>query len=186
VRADFWELAERQAISYRNAVRLKAYSPLPARTLASHLDITILRPENVPGITDDMLRRLLRTYRSVWSAFALPFDECTIIIHNTTHRPGRQETNLMHEWRTCCASTGRSWSCRRRGSRFRPEASTENANAKLPPSGRAYSCRGRPWSGRSSAACQSRRFWVYISISRPMLQWRLHQTGLWAQAAPLN
>jgi len=150
------------------------------------LDITILRPENIPGITADMLRRLLRTHRSAWSAFMLPFDECTIIIHNTTHRPGRQESNLMHEIAHVLC-------------KHRPVLVLPTARFPFPTRGFDRECEREATALGSCLllprpalewALQRRmpeqEILGLYCISRPMLQWRLHQTGLWAQAAPLN
>jgi Zn-dependent peptidase ImmA (M78 family) len=166
-------------------MHIKLYSPLPAFMLARHLNITILRPEQVPGITQDMLGRLLRTYGSYWSAFTLPFDECTVIIHNTTQSPGRRESNLMHEIAHVLC-------------KHRPVLVLPTARFPFPTRGFDQNCE-REATGLASCLLLPRPAveWAIkrrmrerdvlglFCISAKMLKWRLHQTGLWSQAASM-
>ena len=89
--------AERKAIFYRKELGLKDRDPLPARDLAAHLKIQLLTPEDVPGITDEMLENLLVVGKDNWSGGILRVDDREFIVYNPTHSPYRQESDLMHE-----------------------------------------------------------------------------------------
>ena len=89
--------AERKALYYRELLGLKEYDPLSASRLAEHLNIQILVPSDIPGITDDLLHLLLDIGKDNWSAAIFYRGDKKFIIHNPTHSIYRQESNLMHE-----------------------------------------------------------------------------------------
>jgi len=89
--------AEHEAIEQRRRLGLGATVPLPATQLAAYLDITIVSPEHIPGMTREHLECLLQRDRSSWSAITVNINSATTIIHNTGHARTRQESNLMHE-----------------------------------------------------------------------------------------
>jgi len=89
--------AENVAVEQRKLLHLTANAPLPARSLASRLEIAVIGPSQIPGITQEILSRLLRIDSDSWSAVTLKRNGCTLIIHNPTHSPRRQESDLMHE-----------------------------------------------------------------------------------------
>lgn len=97
LRRGFKKEAEQLALGLRRQLRLRAEAPLPARLLADHLEIDIVGPDEVPGMTTRDLFRLLQVKESNWSAVTLLAKECYLIIHNTTHSRRRQESDLMHE-----------------------------------------------------------------------------------------
>lgn len=88
---------ERQAAYYRRLLELQEHDPLPARQLADHLNITLLTPRDISGISEELLHTLLVTGTSYWSAAIFMKEEKQYIIHNPTHSPFRQESDLMHE-----------------------------------------------------------------------------------------
>jgi hypothetical protein len=89
--------AERKAVAFRAELGLKPHDPLPATLLADHLQIRILTPEQIPGITDGITQVLLGTGKDYWSAAIFVKNEKKFIIHNPTHSQARQESKLMHE-----------------------------------------------------------------------------------------
>jgi Zn-dependent peptidase ImmA (M78 family) len=48
-------------------------------------------------MTPAVIRQLLVADARSWSATTISASQCTIIIHNTAHRPERQESDVMHE-----------------------------------------------------------------------------------------
>lgn len=89
--------AERKSAELRTQMGLKDYDPLPAQSLADHLGIRILVPRDIPKITDDILDILEGRGKDNWSAAIYIKNDKKFIIHNPTHSPLRQESNLMHE-----------------------------------------------------------------------------------------
>jgi Zn-dependent peptidase ImmA (M78 family) len=70
---------------------------LAAKALATHLEIPLFAPHEIPGITDEILHQLMILDRGKWSAVTIPCNGRGLIIHNTSHAGTRQESNLMHE-----------------------------------------------------------------------------------------
>jgi hypothetical protein len=97
MRRGFKTWAEQQAIVQRCNLGLAADAPLPAARLASYLDVIVVGPEQIPGMSPEHLECLLQRDRSSWSAITVSMNACMMIIHNTEHAPTRQESNLMHE-----------------------------------------------------------------------------------------
>lgn len=94
----FKKWADEKAIELRKELNLYASSPLCAFKLCSHLGIPILNPNQISGLKNEHLNVLLTTGASHWSAATIPLPNGRfIIIHNTTHSPARQQSNLMHE-----------------------------------------------------------------------------------------
>ncbi len=97
MRHGFKAWAERQAILLRQALNLPPHAPLPAARLAAHLGITIVGPERIPGLNAERIHQLLRVDPSGWSAVTISATGVVLIIHNTSHAPCRQESDVMHE-----------------------------------------------------------------------------------------
>jgi hypothetical protein len=97
LRRGFKAEAERTATDFRIKLDLKTYDPLPAGILADHLQVRVLIPQDIPGITSDLLDVLLGKGSNKWSAAIFKREEKTFVIHNPTHSLARQQSNLMHE-----------------------------------------------------------------------------------------
>jgi Zn-dependent peptidase ImmA (M78 family) len=97
VKRGFKAEAERQAIFYRNELQLNDRDPLPARDMAANLNIQLLTPKEIPGISDGILENLLVFGKDNWSAGILRVGDREFIVYNPTHSPYRQESDLMHE-----------------------------------------------------------------------------------------
>ncbi len=89
--------SEQRAEELRRELKLASTAPLPARTLASHLGVAVVGPEEIPGMTPILIHQLLVADVESWSATTISGEQCTVVIHNSAHGPGRQESDLMHE-----------------------------------------------------------------------------------------
>jgi len=97
-RYGFKKWTDETVIGLRKELGLFASSPLCAFELCKHLGIPILEPSNVQNLPQDKLDELLGKGAKHWSAVTIPLDnENYIIIHNPSHSPARQQSNLMHE-----------------------------------------------------------------------------------------
>lgn len=97
MRRGFKTWAENLALEQRRNLSLRDVSSLPARVLADHLEITIIAPNGIPDIPQNILVQLHNADHESWSAITLERNNCTLIIHNQTHSPRRQESDIMHE-----------------------------------------------------------------------------------------
>lgn len=90
---------ERYSAATRNELGLPSTASLDARQLAAHLGIRVWTPEDVPGLPRETREVLLRNdgTPSCWSAVTLVVGEKTLVILNSSHSPGRQASDLMHE-----------------------------------------------------------------------------------------
>lgn len=94
----FKKWTDEKVIEIRKELGLYASSPLCAFQLCNHLNIPILEPSDVQGMSQEHLDVLLNSGVSDWSAATIPLpNEKFIIIHNPNHSEGRQQSNLMHE-----------------------------------------------------------------------------------------
>ena len=90
--------AEQQARDYRQALAIRDSQPLPAKSLAEHLGIHVMTPDEIPGL-DPLHSGWLSNRDSKWSAGAvvIPEQDRVFIVHNSTHSRSRQESDIMHE-----------------------------------------------------------------------------------------
>lgn len=90
--------SERIALEYRFNIGLQEHDPLPAFKLAAHLNIEVISPADIPGISASCLDNLFsQESSSHWSAVTIGDGKPQMIIHNTSHSPVRIESNIMHE-----------------------------------------------------------------------------------------
>lgn len=90
----FRQKCESIATEQRYRLNLKAYDPLPAKTLATALGATIISPELMPGINKDAVSALIES--KSWSAAIIQLQPLNIL-YNPSHAPARHESNIMHE-----------------------------------------------------------------------------------------
>lgn len=97
-RRGFKKWTDEKAIELRKQLGLYASSPLCAFKLCEFLKIPVIVPSNVQGLSEDYLNELIGNGSTHWSAATIPLnDEKYMIVHNPTHSPARQQSNLMHE-----------------------------------------------------------------------------------------
>lgn len=97
MRRGFKTWAEKLALEQRRILNLQDTAALPARLLGDHLDITIISPDEIPGIPASTLQHLQYADPDSWSATTFTRNGCTVIIYNKTHSRRRQESDIMHE-----------------------------------------------------------------------------------------
>jgi hypothetical protein len=94
----FKKWADETSIKFRADLNIKAHEPLCAFKLSDFLKIPIFTPENFSNLEKHHLDNLLGKGKEHWSAVTIPVSELgNIIIHNPTHSPLRQQSNIMHE-----------------------------------------------------------------------------------------
>lgn len=96
-RRGFKSWCENVAVQLRKDLELKASGPLDPRLLASHLDVNIFTPKEIPGLESWCLKTLLHEDRYSWSAVTVTIGKRTLIVVNSSHSKARQFSNLMHE-----------------------------------------------------------------------------------------
>lgn len=90
--------AEKLSESLRRRLGIPVDEALPARRLVDAMgDVTLLGIEDIPGLDPRHVQRLLRQDTSGWSGITLKMDDRKFVVHNTSHAPPRQESNIMHE-----------------------------------------------------------------------------------------
>ena len=89
--------AESLAQSIRSELNLPSYAPLSPHRFAEYLDVQIWTPQNVPGITPEMLKQLLHADPNGWSAVSCTVSGIVRVIYNPQHSVGRQNSDIAHE-----------------------------------------------------------------------------------------
>jgi hypothetical protein len=93
----FKSWAERTATSLRGELSLTPLQPLDARQLAAYLQVRLITPHEVDGITEDILHQLMVVDPWGWSALTLDHGKSALVIFNPAHSPGRQASDITHE-----------------------------------------------------------------------------------------
>ena len=90
--------AEEEARDYRQALGIRDNQALPAKSLANHLGIRIMSPDQIPGL-DSSHSDWLSNLDSKWSAGTVEIPELNriFIVYNPAHSEPRQESDAMHE-----------------------------------------------------------------------------------------
>jgi len=97
LRRGFKTESERNATQLRKELGVQPKEPLRARTLARHMQIPIVLPTHIHGLTQEDFTELCGRGSSSWSAVTIVTPKKTFIILNPSHAEVRQESNIMHE-----------------------------------------------------------------------------------------
>ncbi len=89
--------AERTSLSLRKELDVSVDQPLPLNDLAEYFGIQLLTPNDIPGMTEDILIQLLEKSPDAWSAVGLQINGQRIVIYNPKHSKGRQASDITHE-----------------------------------------------------------------------------------------
>ena len=89
--------AERTSLSVRRELDLPLDESLSPWRLAEYLGIGLITPNDVPGITEDVLDQLLQADPWGWSGVGLQVDGHALVIYNPRKSPGRQASDITHE-----------------------------------------------------------------------------------------
>jgi Zn-dependent peptidase ImmA (M78 family) len=93
----FKSWAERTSQNFRRDFGLQAHSALQPVLLATHLDVRLCTPKEIPGLPQKVLDQLLKHDPSGWSAVSVYQGDRGLVIYNPAHSKGRQASDIMHE-----------------------------------------------------------------------------------------
>ena len=93
----FKSWAERTSQNFRRDFGLQTHSPLEPAVLATHLDVRLCTPKDIPGLPQAVLDQLLKCDPSGWSAVSIYQRDRGLVIYNPAHSKGRQASDIMHE-----------------------------------------------------------------------------------------
>lgn len=96
-RRGFKAEANRIAVRVRRKMGLVAHDPLDPARLCTVLDIELIRMSELACDCSAFVGH----GRSVFSAVTVPCGSRTAIVHNDTHHPNRQNSNICHELAHC-------------------------------------------------------------------------------------
>lgn len=89
--------AERTSAGLRGELGLSPYEQLNPHQLAAYLEVKVLTPLEVPGMTKDLIDQLLTVDPWGWSAVTIAQGDSALIIFNPRHSAGRQASDITHE-----------------------------------------------------------------------------------------
>ena len=183
MRRGFKAWCERTSYEYRQALGLPLAAALNPRVLAEYLNVRVLMPENVPGVSPQSLHQLRGTDgRATWSAVTINQGGITLVVLNSGHPSTRQANSLAHELSHVIlnhTSDDTQWSPE--GVLFRnsfdgeqeDEANWLAACLLLPRQGLLRAYRRQP-SPKALA--------LDFGVSQRLVVWRLRMTGIARQA----
>lgn len=88
---------ENMSLQLRRELNLRSIDPLSPIDLANHLNVAVWKPEDVLGFSAQARGVLLGKGKDEWSAVTITYGGTDIIVHNSSHSPTRQSSDLMHE-----------------------------------------------------------------------------------------
>lgn len=88
---------ERVAKQSRSTLGLLEIAPLSPWLLAKKKNVQVWTPDQIPDLASSTVEHLLNHASSSWSAATLSHAGIDLIILNSSHLPGRQSNDLMHE-----------------------------------------------------------------------------------------
>lgn len=183
MRRGFKAWCERTSAEYRQALGIHLAAALDPRRLAENLDVRVLAPEDLPGVSSKSLAQLTgREGQASWSAVTISRAGVRLVILNSGHPRTRQANSLAHELAHIIlnhASDDTRWSPQ--GILFRNKFNEEQeaeanwlaACLLLPREGllRMY------WREPDPEALAQ-----HFGVSQRLVKWRLGMTGIARQA----
>lgn len=89
--------AERTSLLLRKELEIKPDEKLNLLKLAEYLDVKIWTPQDIPGMTEDVLTQLLEVSPDKWYGVGLQLLNQGIVIYNPKQSPRRQASDISHE-----------------------------------------------------------------------------------------
>jgi IrrE N-terminal-like domain len=184
LRRGFKTDAEQFALEVRRELSLVATARLDPFVLAKHLCIPVLTIRECQAVSDNpaSIGVLLDSESDNFSAITVFFGNRRIIVHNESHAPTRQASNLMHELAHCllehppgpvCNAIG----CRNWDSRLEEEANWLAGALLVPREGALWFARR----GHDISLIAAN-----YGVSIPMCRWRINRTGVMRQTRGLK
>ena len=93
----FKSWAERTSLAFRKELGVPVDARLEPQQIAEYLGVELWTPNQVPGMTKDMLNQLLKVDPWGWSAAGVQVHDQGIVVYNPRHSPGRQVSDITHE-----------------------------------------------------------------------------------------
>lgn len=97
MRRGFKKWCETTAERYRADLGVKPEDPLDPKILATRLGVTVWQPEEIPGLAESSLDRLINQDSASWSAVSIRIGNNYLAIINSAHAPTRKRSSLCHE-----------------------------------------------------------------------------------------
>ena len=168
-RRGFKAEANRIALRVRVQMGLTAHAPINPDEVCQHFDIELIALSQLGGDG----AALLGTDNSVFSAVTVPYGARLAIVHNDSHHPYRQRSNICHELGHCFLGHKHTPPLTEDGERIRDGGIEAEANylagtLLLTNEGAFHILKAR----LTPAAAQK-----LYGISKPMLDYRLHVSG---------
>ncbi len=183
MRRGFKAWCERTSSEYRQALGLSLAVSLDPLILAEHLNVRVLMPDEVPGVSPKSLIQLKGSDGlATWSAVTITQGGIRLVILNSGHPSTRQANSLAHELAHIIlnhTSDDTQWSPE--GVLFRnsfDEEQEDEANwlaacLLLPRQGLLQAYRRQP---RPDELAR------HFGVSQKLVNWRLRMTGITRQA----
>ena len=96
-RRGFVKEAEEYALEFREELGLAHNDPLDANVLANHLEIPVWELSTHPALPQASVQHFSSEGQNDFSALTLTVGTYKEIIHNDSHHPYRQNSNIAHE-----------------------------------------------------------------------------------------
>jgi Zn-dependent peptidase ImmA (M78 family) len=96
-RRGFKTSCENVACQQRRHLGLLSSDPIKAHAIAERLGVLVRNVEDVPGLSENNKRILLREDADSWSAVTISAGGKNVIILNSSHAPTRLASDLVHE-----------------------------------------------------------------------------------------
>jgi Zn-dependent peptidase ImmA (M78 family) len=93
----FKSWCEKAALKYRQELGINSKDPLSAIKLAEHLKVRVITPNQVPGLSPDLINTLLGEEQESWSAITVCKKNNYLIVYNSSNSVSRQSNDIMHE-----------------------------------------------------------------------------------------
>lgn len=97
MRRGFKAWCENTSLQYRKDLELARIDPLKPLDLAGHIGVLVWKPEEIPGLDEDVLDQLLKRDPENWSALTIRMEGTDVIIINSAHAPSRRANSIVHE-----------------------------------------------------------------------------------------
>lgn len=91
--------ADNKSLELRKGLGLAPHSPMKAADLCKIFEVKLVTPSDINLLSGECLNTLCKDKgKEYWSAVTIPKSPSGfIVIHNPSHSPARQESNIMHE-----------------------------------------------------------------------------------------
>ena len=182
MRRGFKSWCERTATEYRNSLGIPITAALDPRILAGQLDVQVLMPEEVLGLSAESLTQLTVTDQDSWSAVTISQRGVRLVILNSGHPETRQANSLAHELAHIILNhTTEDARVSLEGFLFRSKFDEEQEKEADWLSG----CLLVPREGLFHAYCLTPSVAVmatHFRVSKALVNWRLRATGIARQS----